>query len=463
MISKTGCTFYTFGGVEISRSQYLRIRGMVRQVGGTAETKEDPTDTNKGIALPAEPAELPAELPAEPPAALPAAFKKIKLQIVSASRDGSIRIWTQLEDSDEYESKVFFPCGRNTENSFTGLPDQRYEISMVRWCEFSPDGSKIVAACKQNACINKIKDGSDEFRDGPSEWIDLCMPWGCKNGVRFYDHRNPRWDMWRCQFSPDSEQLATASTDNTVKIWDMNALRWEPLKVWTYKGSFQTNYLQELTGFGGTVKSLQYRPDGMQLATGSDDGTVRLWNRLNPAPTTKFNTDNVQILEDKESTSPVTSVQYNHTDTNELATGSADSFVRIWTIDSLEEVKCKKIKAHSHQVNSVQYSPQGDELATASDDGTVKLWNRETLECIGELKKERSELEIRYGIPPSSMNTVQYSPDGELLLTASSDRTVQLWNRKSLECIKTLNGHTSVVYSAQFRPHPKISKGYKPD
>ncbi len=64
-------------------------------------------------------------------------------------------------------------------------------------------------------------------------------------------------------FSPDGHRLATASADDTVRLW--NADTGQPLG-------------DPLTGHTDAVSSVAFSPDGHRLATASDDTTVRLWN-----------------------------------------------------------------------------------------------------------------------------------------------------------------------------------------
>jgi WD40 repeat protein len=66
----------------------------------------------------------------------------------------------------------------------------------------------------------------------------------------------------------------------------------------------------------------------------------------------------------------VTSVSF-HPSENQLASGSYDQTVKIWTLAG-EPVKI--LKGHSDIVLDVEYHPQGEVLASASADGTVKLW-----------------------------------------------------------------------------------------
>ncbi len=94
--------------------------------------------------------------------------------------------------------------------------------------------------------------------------------------------------------------------------------------------------------------------------------------------------------------------------------------------DTLRQVASKKegelfqesnrLVEHSGLVNSVSFSPDGEAIATASSDKTAKLWNRE-----GQLLQT-----LRGHLEP--VISTSFSPDGELIATASSDSTVILWD-----------------------------------
>ncbi|MDY6805664.1 MAG: AAA-like domain-containing protein [Cyanobacteriota bacterium] len=212
-------------------------------------------------------------------------------------------------------------------------------------------------------------------------------------------------------FSPDGKMLVTASDDGTVRLWDLSG-----------------NQIAEFAGHTHWVNSVSFSPDGQMLATASNDRTARLWDLSGKL-----------MAEFAGHTHWVNSVSFSP-DGQMLATASRDCTARLW---NLSGKLMAKFVGHSFLVNSVGLSPDGKMLATASNDGTARLWDlsgNQIAEFAGHTHW---------------VNSVSFSPDGQMLATASSDSSARLWNLSG-NLMAEFAGHTAWVTSVSFSPDGKM-------
>jgi WD40 repeat protein len=262
-------------------------------------------------------------------------------------------------------------------------------------------------------------------------------------------------------FSPDSQWLATASQDTTVRLWDMKAAA---------PGARQIR----LEGHTSSVTKTVFSASGKWLATAEadykDGKSIRLWDMTTLSPLPKsivlqgqpyvenhvsglaFSPDEKHLaagisyslqmwdltaknLADTSSTIIGTNNGYIYAitfspDNRWLATSSND--LKLWDLRSLDPTQPRSpdcqtdagssvcrvfLKGHTSYIVSLNFSPQGKWLASASTDGTARLWD------ITDLSIPPVVLRGHEG----GVNAIAFDAEGQWLATASQDHQARLW------------------------------------
>ena len=140
---------------------------------------------------------------------------------------------------------------------------------------------------------------------------------------------------------------------------------------WGYWDRLARSDLLTLTGHTRAILSVAFSPDGLRLASATDDGTVKVWDAA----------AGQESLTLKGHTSSVQSVAFSP-DGQRLASASQDETVKVW--DAATGQESLTLTGHTDYVTSVAFSPDGQRLASASGDGTVKVWDARPLDMASE-------------------------------------------------------------------------------
>ncbi|CAG8491779.1 7743_t:CDS:2 [Ambispora leptoticha] len=259
-------------------------------------------------------------------------------------------------------------------------------------------------------------------------------------------------------FSPDGSQLATGSGDTTVRIWDLN----------TETAHFTCS------GHTSWVLYIAWSPDGKYLASGSMDNTVRLWDPL----TGKSLGDAL-----KGHTKWITCLAWEplhlNPKCNRLASSSKDGTVRVW--DVIHRRLLFSISQHTATVTCIKWGGDGL-LYSSSQDKSIKVWDASEGKLIRDLSGHghwvntmalSTDFVLRTGaidhtgkIPQSEAEAKEWAlarynsaikNKPERLVSGSDDFTLFLWEPSiSKKPIARLTGHQKLVNHVCFSPDGRL-------
>ncbi|MDB9344352.1 WD40 repeat domain-containing protein [Nodularia spumigena CS-586/05] len=191
-----------------------------------------------------------------------------------------------------------------------------------------------------------------------------------------------------------------------------------------------------LTAHSGKVTSVAISSDGEVLVSGCADKTINIWNLQTGKQ--------IRTLTGNEG--EVSSVAISR-DSKFLAVGSCEhpkSNVKVWNLKTGRLLH--KLLGHQKPVNVVAMSHDGQILASGSH--KIKIWNLHT----GDGQSRAGGERICTLWHTSAVHAVAFSRDGKILASGSADSKIRLWNPRTGDPLRTLNGHSDEVKSLAMSP-----------
>ncbi len=321
---------------------------------------------------------------------------------------------------------------------------------------FNADGSRIVTASIDNtAMIWAAKDRtllcpplyhdaavfSASFLPGSNTVITTdgkrVMSWEACFAPRAITSFEGRANVTVAGHSPNRDGSllwVTASHDKSARIWETKA---QEANAWTpihCLGRFCANQDgRKVAGHTEIIKHAEINSDGSRVLTASDDQTAKVWSATTG--------DLIQTLDRHEAEIKVAKFVPLGTDDQLILTADRN-IARLWFAD--RKNFHKSLEGHHDSILDAAISPDGQHIVTGSSDKTARFWQVST-----------GEEDRRLTGHKKAVRAVAYSPDGKWVATTSDDGTLRLWEPATGLEVAAFGGNGDTVTAVEFAPDSK--------
>ena len=291
----------------------------------------------------------------------------------------------------------------------------------------SPDGKRIACPVEDSSSAFVILDA------GSGKILRTCE--GHSNSIRFLG------------FSPDGSMIASASTDNTLKLWH----------------SVTGQLIRTFSGHKHDVSNAAFPADGTKVLSASKDLSMKLWDcrreTIPPAEHASILEARARLAEeDRENGYVEPLITITASAPGRYKFGIEDASLSPDGKLSISSSTCNPVRIHDASTGelvseyngfpkddwilSCTFSPDDrSALATALHDHSLKLWDAPSGKTLRSFVGHES-----------SVRDAAFSPDGSRIVSASGDKTVRIWEAATGKSLVLIRGHRDDVNGCAFLP-----------
>ncbi|KAJ7366048.1 WD40-repeat-containing domain protein, partial [Mycena albidolilacea] len=323
------------------------------------------------------------------------AFSPDGKQIVSSSLDQTLRVW----DSET-----------GTEVMHIKHPSDMSNVA------FSPDGRHLVSVSNDALQVWNSQTGvpiGGPFGESPESAVfspdGKWLACGSKTNVQVWDPMTSKMlglleghteSVNSVAFSPNSKQIASGSGDYTVRVWDVKT---------------QAQVAGPFNGHSSAINCVAFSPDGKWIVSSAlGSTTLQIWD---------FATGHSAVFpaHSGDCPPPPACVVFSPNG-KQIAVGSWDDTLHIWDFTTRELVAGPLKHTGAYWVKSVAFSPNSKYIAVGATDTSIRIWDVEAA-AAGTIEKSAGHTDAVRG--------VLFSPDGQWVVSGSHDQTVQVRNAQT--------------------------------
>eukprot|EP00249_Psilotum_nudum_P010439 c22545_g1_i1 orf=465-1415(-) len=246
--------------------------------------------------------------------------------------------------------------------------------------------------------------------------------WEPGTGLCYRTLQYPDTQVNRLEITPDTQYLAAAGNPH-IRLFEVNSNN--PQHVLHYDS--HTN----------NVTAVGFQCDGKWMYSGSEDGTVKIWDLRAPGYQREY-----------ESRAAVNTVVL-HPNQTELISGDQNGNIRVWDLTA-NSCSCELVPEVDTAIRSLSIMWDGSLVVAANNKGTCYVWRLLRGNQLMTNFEPLHRLQAHDTYILKCLLSPEYCEPNQYLATASSDHTVKIWNVDNFTLDRTLIGHQRWVWDCVF-------------